>query len=253
MVHVSGTRAFVDDRCAGTTALLYVHGGPGQGAYDFMASVADRLSEHVRVVGVDQRGCLRSDPMPEDPPISHEVLIADFEAVRRHLGIKRWLLVGHSAGGPIALKYALTHPETVASVYFLCATFDCDLTDRYRLPVAARLLRRLGKFEAATRCEELVALTRRITATDESYLPMRELDEGYMRLFTHDQAGADAYWALWERSGLSEEQQDRGQSHHPLLGQLYEPTLGLLPRLAQPQAFVAHLAPLLHADLTTAE
>ena len=38
---------------AASKALLYIHGGPGQGAYPFMAVQGDRFADDLRVIGVD--------------------------------------------------------------------------------------------------------------------------------------------------------------------------------------------------------
>lgn len=238
LLDINGTRLFVDDRGAGATALLYVHGGPGQGAYDFMASVGERLAAHLRVVGVDQRGCLRSDPLPDTPPLTQELLIEDYEAVRRRLDIERWMVVAHSAGGPPALKYALAHPDAVSAVVFVCTTFDADRTDRYRLPVIARVLRERGETEAADRCLEIAGLERRITVEDDTRSAMQALGEAYFEVFFHDRSGIDAYAALYEAAGFTRERRHRGMSHVPLVGAMYEPTLGLLPRLTQPHALI---------------
>lgn len=45
----------------------------------------------------------------------------DLEAVRQKLGIDRPVLVGHSLGGSIALKYALEHPEHVGALVLIGA------------------------------------------------------------------------------------------------------------------------------------
>jgi pimeloyl-ACP methyl ester carboxylesterase len=41
-----------------------------------------------------------------------------FEALRRRLGVDRWLLCGQSLGGALVLRYALTHPDVVTAVAF---------------------------------------------------------------------------------------------------------------------------------------
>lgn len=238
LVEVSGTRVFVDDRGAGATTLLYVHGGPGQGAYDFMAAVGDRLAESFRVVGVDQRGCLRSDPIGDEPPLTHELIIDDFEQVRRHLGIERWAVLGHSAGGPLALKYALAHPDAVSAAFFCCATFDCDLTDRYRLPRVVDLLRRDGKHAQAEHWEAVATMSRRITIDDHTADALQALETAFQEVFFHDSTGIAAYENLYEAAGFTDEERMRGLSHEPLVATMYEPTLGLLPRLRRPHALI---------------
>ena len=42
--------------------------------------------------------------------------VADLEDVRRSLGVARWVVLGHSWGSDLAVRYALDHPERVAAV-----------------------------------------------------------------------------------------------------------------------------------------
>jgi proline iminopeptidase len=77
LVRINGTRLFVDDRGdAAASPLLFIHGGPGQSCYDFMQLQGDRLARRLRIIGVDQRGTLRSDPLPPEPALTAAVLIA---------------------------------------------------------------------------------------------------------------------------------------------------------------------------------
>ena len=139
LVAVNGTRIFVDDRGdQDAPALLYIHGGPGQGCYDFMRSQGDLLARKLRIIGVDQRGTLRSDPLPVAPALSADLLVADFEVLRTRLRIGSWAVLGHSAGGAYALRYVTSHVGAIRAVIFDCPCWDADMTDRARLPVVAR-------------------------------------------------------------------------------------------------------------------
>lgn len=86
---------------------VYLHGGPGsslgRGAY---RSKFD--PDRFRVVGLDQRGCGRSTPHVTAPNYdlnrnTTQHLIQDMEALRRHLGVDRWLVNGVSWGSTLAL------------------------------------------------------------------------------------------------------------------------------------------------------
>ena len=56
---------FADTRGdADAPALLFLHGGPGQGCHDFMAIQGHLLGRSVRLIGIDQRGVDRSAPLP---------------------------------------------------------------------------------------------------------------------------------------------------------------------------------------------
>jgi proline iminopeptidase len=60
--------------------------------------------------------------------IPHQALVSDIEAVRRLLGIERWVVFGGSWGSTLALAYAEAHPEHVIGLIlrgiFLCRDQD---------------------------------------------------------------------------------------------------------------------------------
>jgi proline iminopeptidase len=104
---------------------LIVHGGPGTGCSANMRRAVD--PDRFRVVLFDQRGCGRSTPHAGDPATDMSVntthhLLADMEALRRHLGIERWLLWGGSWGSTLALAYAERHPERVSEIVLVSVT-----------------------------------------------------------------------------------------------------------------------------------
>jgi proline-specific peptidase len=90
-------------------ALLCAAGGPGRAA-EYLGNLGG-LAERRRVVRLDTRGTGRSQG-PDDPAgYAPGQLVADLESVRVALGERRVDLLGHSAGGPIALAYAAEHPD----------------------------------------------------------------------------------------------------------------------------------------------
>jgi proline iminopeptidase len=235
LVSINGTRIFVDERGdPDAPPVLFVHGGPGQGCYDFMRSQGDLLAARLRVIGVDQRGTLRSDPLPAFPPLTAELLVSDFEALRTRLRIGSWAVLGHSAGGGYALRYVTSCAGAVRAAIFDCPCWDADMTDRHRLPIIARMLEDLGQLADAERCRELAAKASRLTFSDGTRQAMQALGPGYMEQFFHDPNGAADFADLIADSGFTHEQWQRGNSHWPLLAGLYESVLGLLPRVKRP-------------------
>ncbi len=254
LVSVGGTRLFVDERGdSGAPPLLFIHGGPGQSCYDYMYSQGDLLSRHMRLIGVDQRGVLRSDPLPASPPLTEELLIEDFEELRETLGISRWAILGHSSGGHYAVRYAVSRPKSVSAVILDCPCFDSDLTDTYRLPEVARRLDELGKSAEAERCRALAARAERLTAADETYLAMQALGEHYMEQFFHDSAGAADFHAVLENAGFPDEMWDRGRSHLPLVAENYEPVFSLLGDMRCPVMLIRGQDDLVAAPAAVAE
>ena len=89
--------------------LVFLHGGPGGGCLPHHRRYFDPA--FWRIVLFDQRGAGRSTPAAELGDNTTQHLVADIEALRRNLGIDRWLLFGGSWGSTLALAYAEAHPE----------------------------------------------------------------------------------------------------------------------------------------------
>ena len=71
------------------------------------------LAAHRRLVRLDLRGTGESAE-PEDPASYRcDRQVDDVEALREHLGLDRMALLGHSAGGGLAVQYATRHPERI--------------------------------------------------------------------------------------------------------------------------------------------
>lgn len=210
--------------------LLFIHGHGG--GYHFQRCQADRLATHLRLIAPDQRGVLRT-PLPPGEPIDLDVLIADFEELRADLGIERWAILGHSAGGNYAVEYAIRHPEAVGAVIFDCPCWDFDANDRYRLPIFARLYDELGRPEQAARCRELAALDRRLTAEDRTPELAFGLGERFQELSFHTPSRRHEFVELGEEAGFSDEVWARGMSHMVTLGELYTSKLHRLPMMPQ--------------------
>ncbi len=126
---------------AGKPAVV-LHGGPGSGCAPHWRSYFDPAA--YRVVLFDQRGCGRSTPDAGDPAVdlasnTLEHLMGDIEALRSHLSIERWLVLGASWGTTLGVAYAERHPERVTeAVLFLIA-----LTQRREVEWVTRDMGRL--------------------------------------------------------------------------------------------------------------
>ena len=79
-----------------------------------------RLAARNRLVRYDERGTGLSDR--DTPDFSFEAFVHDLEAVVEALALPRFALFGISQGAPIAIAYAVRHPERVSRVV-LCGGF----------------------------------------------------------------------------------------------------------------------------------
>jgi proline iminopeptidase len=97
--------------------VVLCHGGPG--LWDTLEEVAGLLSGVAAVHRWDQRGCGRSQRLG---PYSVARTVADLDAVRRHFGLETMVLLGHSWGAQLALRYALEHPDRVRGLVYVSGT-----------------------------------------------------------------------------------------------------------------------------------
>lgn len=70
------------------------------------------LQQNHTLIRYDERGCGLSDRHVTD--FSFEAWVRDLELVVEAFGLKRFSLLGMSQGGPIAIAYAVRHPEKVS-------------------------------------------------------------------------------------------------------------------------------------------
>ncbi len=180
---------------AGRPALV-VHGGPGSGCTPGARRYFDPA--RYRVVLVDQRNCGRSRPHAADPGTDLAAnttahLVADFERVREHLGIDRWLVRGWSWGATLALAYAEEHPERVSAIVLSAVTST-------RRSEIDWLYHGVGRYfpEAQQRFRDFAGVG-----------PDEDVVSAYARLVEdpdpETRAGAVREWCTWEDAVLSGE------------------------------------------------
>ena len=94
--------------------VVVLHGGPGGGISPFLRRLHD--PRQYRVILFDQRGCGQSTPHAELRENTTWHLVADMEALRVHLGVETWQVLGGSWGSTLALAYAQKHGERVTEL-----------------------------------------------------------------------------------------------------------------------------------------
>ena len=124
---INGVRLWTAMQGTGQPMVL-CHGGPG--GYDYLAPVADAVSDVCQVVRYDQRGSGRSQPIG---PYDVQTFINDLEGLREHFNFERWIVGGHSWGAGLALAYAVRFPARTIAVLHIAGTgIDPRWHDEYR-------------------------------------------------------------------------------------------------------------------------
>ena len=96
--------------------VLLLSGGPGFSP-DYLIPIARKLEGSYQFIVLHQRGTGRSvvDPATLQMPR----LVADIEALRKHLDIPKLVIAGHSFGGIMAMMYAREHPQNVGGLLLI--------------------------------------------------------------------------------------------------------------------------------------
>lgn len=132
---MSGTRGQFAD--LGEVTLHYLAAGEGepvvllhgipQSSHEWRY-VMPQLAERYRVIAPDLRGLGDSSRPPggyDKKTIARDI----WSLVHDHLGIRRFHLVGHDWGGPVAFSLAAQHPEAVRSLAILDVVIPGDGAD----------------------------------------------------------------------------------------------------------------------------
>jgi pimeloyl-ACP methyl ester carboxylesterase len=112
-----GTRLAYRDAAGPGRLLICLPGGPGRDP-DYLGDLGG-LGRQARLVLLELRGS-GSSAVPADPATYRcDRMVEDVEELRSHLGLGQLDLLGHSAGGDLALLYAARYPERVSKLILL--------------------------------------------------------------------------------------------------------------------------------------
>ncbi|RYE78034.1 MAG: alpha/beta hydrolase [Oxalobacteraceae bacterium] len=213
LLSIRGTRLWVDDTGPRSApALVYMHGGPGVGALEFETYMKPALANRVRLISVDQRGVLRSDAVAKTAKISVADIVADFEDIRRSLGIARWHVLGHSFGGMLAVQYALAHPDRVTRLSLENPAYDATASAHWVAAAAAQALNGVAP-DAAVAANLLASPTTPVDATffDKLGPAMAALGTHRQDLYVVQAKNRDMFSRLAKSSGLPDARWEQGQ------------------------------------------
>ena len=91
-------------------------------------SFSERFKSALRCTFLDARFSAPEARVDPDAPYTVAAAVEDLEVARKALGLSRFVLVGHSIQGSIALAYALRYPEHVSHVVAIGAVPELSPT-----------------------------------------------------------------------------------------------------------------------------
>ena len=130
---------------ADAPALALIHGGlgGGDGSRDTIKRQADALAAEYRCVFYDRRACGQSDAPPDGYDIPN--CARDLRDLLHHLDIAKAHILGSSAGGPIAMQFALDYPEMTAALILVnTMTYSQEAQREVRRQELRRLKERIA-------------------------------------------------------------------------------------------------------------
>ena len=110
-----GVRLFYRLFGSGPDTLVMIHGGPGFTMDYFLEDLAP-IAEHSTLLFYDQRGTGRSTLVSDSISLDAQRFVEDVEAIRKHFGIGRLTLLGHSWGAAVVALYAIRYPDHLSRI-----------------------------------------------------------------------------------------------------------------------------------------
>ncbi len=99
--------------------IILLAGGPGNNCLQ-LADMARKLSNHNRVILLEERGTGLSIPNPLDSTtINLAASVSDINLLLNHLGLEEAIICGHSWGATLGLLYTSSFPEKVKSLILI--------------------------------------------------------------------------------------------------------------------------------------
>ena len=169
--------------------MLFVHGFANDAhVWDDIAPV---VAPHYRVIALDMRGHGDSGRAP-DGRYDLDALCDDLECALADLDIERFVLVGHSLGGRVSMRYAGRHADQLAGLVLVDTAPEFDPRGTTRIVTDAqkgdRTFASVGDYELVLGHQYPVTPPAILSRLARSWLRARsdgryelKLDEGFLR------------------------------------------------------------------------
>jgi proline iminopeptidase len=168
-------------------AVIFVHGGPGYNSRDFEVTTAEVLANRgFYVVTYDERGQGRSAPV-EQTEYNYKAYSDDILKIITTLKITKPVIMGHSHGGPISIKFDELNPTIAKAVVLVSGPVNFwETMQSFYHNCSAR-------YTAANQKELLANLNSNFAKVATAQKGSSELIEPVATLFQHGLFGCKLY------------------------------------------------------------
>ena len=138
--------------------LALIHGGlgGGDGSRDTINRQAAALSQEYRCVFYDRRACGESETADRGYDMAN--CARDLRELLTHLGIEKAHILGSSAGGPIAMQFALNYPDATESLILInTMSYSQEAQREVRRQELRRLKERIAAVGRQAAVEQAIA------------------------------------------------------------------------------------------------
>jgi pimeloyl-ACP methyl ester carboxylesterase len=130
LVNVRGHDLAVHCTGSGSPTVVILHGWidqPGVTSHSYYGPLTDELKPDFRVCSYDRANVGDSETV--EGTQTPEMVVGDLDGLMKAIGDNGpYVLIGQSAGGMVASAYAVAHPDKVAGIVMVDASFDEEIT-----------------------------------------------------------------------------------------------------------------------------
>jgi proline iminopeptidase len=154
----SGVQLFMESHGSGPP-MLVIHGGLGLD-HTYFQPWLNPLQDEFRLVYLDLRSNGRSSVVA-DSEFTLDKMTDDLEGLRIALGMKQWVVLGHSYGGLLAQLYALKFPDAVSRLILVDTSPAPQLLPK---PESSQLLTQKMTTQVAEGSHRLAAVVNKLAS-----------------------------------------------------------------------------------------
>jgi proline iminopeptidase len=134
--------------------IIFLHGGPGLNHSYFLPQVSGLAKDH-KLIFFDQRASGRSATVQDSTLMTLDKMTEDIEEIRKTFAKEKIIIIAHSWGGLLAMKYAMKYPNNLRSLILVSSV--SPKAHEYESETAATVKSRMTREDSVARAAVLAS------------------------------------------------------------------------------------------------